>query len=246
MARWRLLFYILLNILVSACTVTLVLYLWSYYNPFPVDSAPPLPTSSPTTPQAEVAPSETPNAEPTLALKIYQVQEGDTLSSIAEQYATTVDFLMELNGLSDPNALGSGETLLVPDVLPVTEPVVHDPTAEPGIIPTSGPPENQPAVLSIALVIGPGVLDDERVVIQLEQGDQLYLEGWRLEDGDGHIYTFPQLTLFSGGAVSIYTRPGADSVVELYWGLNTPVWESGETALLRDPDGKIQASFIIP
>ncbi|MFF4409065.1 peptidoglycan-binding protein [Streptomyces sp. NPDC001262] len=44
----------------------------------------------------------------------YTVQPGDTLTAIAESHATTVDRLVSLNGLTDPNALRPGQELDVP------------------------------------------------------------------------------------------------------------------------------------
>ncbi|HJS28730.1 MAG TPA: LysM peptidoglycan-binding domain-containing protein [Anaerolineales bacterium] len=246
MARWRLLFYLVLNVFVSACTVTLVLYLWSQYNPLPAE--PPLPppaTSLPATQVSAPVPSPTPEGAPTMALRFYEVQAGDTLGTIADQFGTSVDFLVQLNSLPDPNALGSGDTLLVPDVEAGSLAPLPSATPDSVTVPTPTPDSGEVKV-SIALIIGSGVLEDERVIIQLGQGSQLPLAGWSLEDGDGNIYLFPQLTLYRGGAVSIYTRAGADSVVELYWGLDSPVWTSGETAVLRDPEGKIQATFTVP
>jgi len=78
---------------------------------------------------------------------------------------------------------------------------------------------------------------------------ELTLSGWRMEDGAGNIYTFPQnprLTLFGGGAVSVYTRAGNDTVVELYWGLDNPVWYSGATVTLRDSSGNIRDTYVVP
>ena len=58
------------------------------------------------------------------------------------------------------------------------------------------------------------------------------LVGWQLQDQDGNAFTFPALTMFQGGAVTIYTREGISTVVELYWGLDDPIWESGGAGLL--------------
>lgn len=44
----------------------------------------------------------------------YTVQPGDTLSVIAASYGVTVDDLIALNGISDPNLLRVGQVLLIP------------------------------------------------------------------------------------------------------------------------------------
>jgi murein DD-endopeptidase MepM/ murein hydrolase activator NlpD len=45
---------------------------------------------------------------------IHVVQAGETLFGIAQRYGTTVDFLVALNGLSDPNLVVAGQRLLIP------------------------------------------------------------------------------------------------------------------------------------
>ena len=61
-------------------------------------------------------PSPTPAA-------LYIVQSGDTLSGLAERFATTVDEIVAANGLTDPNALQPGQALIIPSLLqtPVVE-----------------------------------------------------------------------------------------------------------------------------
>ena len=44
----------------------------------------------------------------------YTVQSGDTLSEIAARYGTTVNTLVALNGISNPNLIYAGEVLKVP------------------------------------------------------------------------------------------------------------------------------------
>ena len=45
---------------------------------------------------------------------IYVVQPGDTLSSLAEDFGTTVEEIMAANGLTDPNTLALGQVLIIP------------------------------------------------------------------------------------------------------------------------------------
>lgn len=44
----------------------------------------------------------------------YIIKPGDTLSSIARQFDTTVEELVRLNNISDPDLIIAGETLLIP------------------------------------------------------------------------------------------------------------------------------------
>ncbi|GAB4108963.1 MAG: hypothetical protein OHK0022_61280 [Roseiflexaceae bacterium] len=48
---------------------------------------------------------------------LYRVQQGDTLGAIAEQFGTSVEEIMAANGLTDPNAVQIGQTLLIPSLI---------------------------------------------------------------------------------------------------------------------------------
>jgi LasA protease len=81
---------------------------------------------SPFLPQAEPSASATsmfstptldptrPSSLPTLGPGTYVVQPGDTIGSIAQKFGVTEEAIIELNNLSDPNALQVGQTLLIP------------------------------------------------------------------------------------------------------------------------------------
>jgi LasA protease len=54
------------------------------------------------------------SAHPTLGPGTYVVQPGDTIASIADKFGVTEEAIIELNGLTDPNSLRVGQTLLIP------------------------------------------------------------------------------------------------------------------------------------
>ena len=62
------------------------------------------------------APSPMPAPTPTVGTGVssYMIVSGDTLSIIAARFGTTVNHLMDLNGLTDPNRIRSGQRLVVP------------------------------------------------------------------------------------------------------------------------------------
>lgn len=62
---------------------------------------------------SEVPNNENPNDTINTETISYTVQSGDTLSSIASQYGTTVQELVDMNGLSNPNLIYPGEVLRV-------------------------------------------------------------------------------------------------------------------------------------
>jgi len=70
-------------------------------------------TASPT-PEATPSPTPTPTPEPSPFTE-YEVQPGDTLSSIAQSFGTTVDEIVRINGLESQDVIISvGQKLLVP------------------------------------------------------------------------------------------------------------------------------------
>lgn len=119
----------------------------------------------------------------------------------------------------------------------------------------SGQPDNtgsgSVSILSIGQmeidsIIGAGDVENERVLIRHVGDEEISLAGWELQDEDGNAFVLPALTMFTGGAVTVYSRMGVNTVVELYWGMNKPVWEEGEKALLVDPNGGVQAVYTVP
>jgi LysM repeat protein len=95
----------------------------------PTATPTPTPTRTPTatattSPTPEATPSPTPTPTPTPIptptpepppFTEYEVQAGDTLSSIAQAFGTTVDELVRINGLESADVIISvGQELLVP------------------------------------------------------------------------------------------------------------------------------------
>lgn len=100
--------------------------------------------------------------------------------------------------------------------------------------------------LEISIVIGAGDLATERVLIKHIGEEEINLSGWKLADQEGNQFTFPILTLFSGAAVSVNSRSGVLTVIDLFWGMSEPVWSIGETVVLLDPAGNTYAQYSIP
>ena len=92
-------------------------------TPKPTNVAAPTASIAPTAtvaPTAEPTPSAAPTAPPTAAPtpapthQTYTVVSGDTLGAIARQFGTTVQALMDLNGITDPGKLKIGQVLQIP------------------------------------------------------------------------------------------------------------------------------------
>ncbi|GAB4459248.1 MAG: hypothetical protein Kow0070_14060 [Anaerolineales bacterium] len=100
--------------------------------------------------------------------------------------------------------------------------------------------------VKIVSIVGAGTLDAEWVVVRNAGSEPINLASWQLRDADRNVFVFPNLTLNPNGAVQVHTISGTNTVIDLYWGLNNPVWESGEEAQLLDPNGNVRAVYQVP
>jgi LysM repeat protein len=199
-------------------------------------------------------------ATPTIEMLTYQVKEGDILGALAVQFNVSVADIITVNSLTDPDSLYVGQIIFIPTApLPkvtftsIPPTIVASSTPRPSATSTHGPtptttptPILQAPQVIIESVIGAGTLETERVELFRTGDDELSLAGWRLEDGMGNVYTFPDLTLYKGGAINLNTRSGQDTVVDLFWGLTSPVWSSGKAVSLYDSQNEMRSSYTIP
>lgn len=82
------------------------------------DTETPEPTNTPQPPTATLEPSRTPEPSETPTPSgplTYVVEEGDSLASIADQFEVSIDQLIAANNLVDPNNIGVGSQLIIPD-----------------------------------------------------------------------------------------------------------------------------------
>ena len=240
--------FIATNIIVSAAVMLTVLFVWDRLKATP--TATPAPTLSITEgvippPTAIPVSSPTPS-QPT----VYTVQEGDTLSDIAQDYNVSIEALMVANGITDPNLLRVGQTLTIP--LPTPAPSAETPPASPPEetpsssstpLPTLTP--SGPSLIEIGQVLGPGDLAAEVIVVR-NLGGAVSLEGWALSDAESNVFTFPMITIFADAQIRVYTKPGRSTPSDLYWGRETPAWDSGELITLRDETGSVVDTTIVP
>jgi hypothetical protein len=101
-------------------------------------------------------------------------------------------------------------------------------------------------VIAIDNVFGVGDLSNEVVLIKSKTDASLSLTNWRLEDNAGNVYIFPELTLNKGGAVQVHTAAGVNTVIDLYWGRDTAIWQEGKTVILLDAQRIERARYTIP
>ena len=115
-----------------------------------------------------------------------------------------------------------------------------------GAAPLGIVPPDQEVPVEIVSVVGAGTLGAEVVVVRYNGEGQLDMLNWQLKDNDGNTFTFPQLTLYTNGAVQVHTASGTNTVVDLYWDLRDPIWESGEVAELYDSGNILRALYRVP
>lgn len=65
-------------------------------------------------PAATPSPTPTATATPEPTPRTYTVEPGDTLIGIAREFDTTVDALVEENGIEDPDLIQPGRELRIP------------------------------------------------------------------------------------------------------------------------------------
>ncbi len=247
--RWAI--FIIINIVVSAVTVLVVLNLWEGGRAVPRAVVPTaVPTISAQAQTQVAATVSAPTATPTLAnLQKYTVQSGDTLTEIANKFAVSVSDLMAINKLSNADILSEGQELLIPGMpLTPTPTRVPFPTSTHAALPViTGTASTALGdyFVTIREIKSPGSLTDEQVILTNLSG-QVNLAGWTMTDGEGNQYTFPSLSLLSNGEVTVHTGRGTDTPTDLYWGQSQSRWASGKVAYLRDPNGKLIATYQVP
>mgnify|MGYP006306302123 CR=1 FL=1 len=122
---------------------------------------------------------------------------------------------------------------------------------------SSGETENTPVPkqIEIAEAGGVGNLATEYIRLirpEAAEGETISLQEWRLQDEDDHEFPIlaqsglASLELHRQGAVNIYSKSGQSNPIELFLGLDDPLWSPGETVTLIDPGGEVHDSYLIP
>ena len=115
-----------------------------------------------TTPVPQPTPIPGPNPQP--APGSYTIVRGDTLANIARRFGTTVQAIVSLNGIANPNLIFAGQVLRIPGGS--TTPPGPQPTAVPGTPPTAVPPGPGPGPVTSGFELG-GQVDSFRYPDQM-------------------------------------------------------------------------------
>lgn len=85
-------------------------------------------------------------------------------------------------------------------------------------------------------------INDEYV--EFSSGEAVNLAGWTLSEGGGITYTFDAITLSPGSSLILHVGKGADTPVDLYWGLSSPVLgNDSDSVILRDSGGRVVDTY---
>lgn len=241
---------IIASILIAAI-VLIILFFQEHAQPAGSPTAIPVATPALPLPETTVAPTASPaapTATPTPAPLLYVVQPGDTLSGIAQAFGISLQDLLAVNDIADPNLLHVGQVLVIPADIPPTllaESPTPAPTRAPPPTPVPSPTPSGPPLIEIGQVLGSGNLAAEVVIVR-NRGGWASLEGWTLSDVEGNTFIFPALTLFDGAEVRVHSAAGDPTPTDLYWGRTTPAWNGGELIALRDATGSVVDTYIVP
>lgn len=242
-----------LNVVVSIVVTLIVLNLWdagraaSRAVPTAVPTSIAAVGSSANTTAAQAVTSTAASAAPTSTPRptAYVVKAGDTLSSISRFFDVPLETLLVANNLRDGDLLTIGQTLIIPldGATPVPTPTPIRPRPVITTTPSFAPGD---AFVTIREITDGGSLAQETVILT-NIGAKVNLVGWTLVDSEGHKFTFPDLTLLTNAEVKVRTASGANTATDLFWGQSVPRWgASGTVAYLRDPSGKLIATYRVP
>ncbi|OQY23204.1 MAG: hypothetical protein B6I34_04925 [Anaerolineaceae bacterium 4572_32.1] len=130
MTRWQWILVGVFAFITFSVLAALLVSLWKPPAPLPTPTRTAVPTFTPTgtprptpilmpTKAATATPSITPTpvwptATATPNARAHTVQPGETLASIAQEYGVSVEAIIELNELDNPNVIEVGQELLIP------------------------------------------------------------------------------------------------------------------------------------
>ncbi len=218
----------------------------------------------------EPAGEPSPTSEPV----VHVVKPGDTISGLAFKYDVPEEQIILANRLKNPNLLQMGTELIIPvgglPDAPPTRTAVPSATSSPipfeppsaeltatvervaaeSVATTTPFPSREPSAgqpqIEIAEIVKPGVIGSEGVFVINIGDERADLLGWTLSDSNRNEYTFPNLRLWQGGSLMVYSREGIDDPPSsFFWGKQKAIWSPGEVATLKDAQGNTVTTFSV-
>ncbi len=214
--RSNLLFYLILNILVSAITTLAVLWVWDNVH-----------NSEARTAQDAVPPLVLAQATENLVARHAATLYAAGTAAASGTRAASTD--AESAGGTTPSAVA---TIAVETPQPVeTLPPAGQPVIQ--IVSVVGAGDLEQEVVMLKRV-GEGNLNLAGWKLQGEHNNTYTFPAQS------------ELILYKDGAVQVYTKAGTDSVTEVYWNRTEAAWRSGESIRLLDPQGTERATYRVP
>jgi hypothetical protein len=103
----------------------------------------------------------------------------------------------------------------------------------------------KPGVYIVDIVYAPTDPINEYVEIHNSSSNSTSLEGWWIKEVSwGYRYDFPDISIGGGKTIRVWTRIGANTSSDLYWGRGEEAWkDNGDTAYLRNANGDIVDTY---
>ena len=247
MNRSQLVFVILINALFTLLISSTALLIYLSRRPDPGLMVASLPTAPPAatgtsvqaTPLASVTAvpatvDDTAAASATgaaMPARTYTVREGDSLGAIAQLFGVSQSALAIANGIANPNLIIPGQLLRIPAPAAEGAAAAYRPVA---------------ADLSLE-VLNAGQYAAEALVIVNRQDQAINLTQWTVSTEQDGAYQFGQMPLLlRGESVRLFSRAGADTTYDKYWGRTPVPWNAGTAISLHDSTGAALLTYTVP
>ena len=239
MNRSQLVFVIIVNALFTLLIASTAYLLYALRRPGEAPIVLEVITPAPAAGSAaagDLTPTATPAGEETavdaiITTRTYTIREGDTLGAIADLFGVAQSSLAALNGISNPNLIVPGQTLIIPDFTGVAD---------------AGAAAVPDATDLVVQVLNPGLYAEEAVVIINLSRPSMDLSNWSVVAGEDGAYRFPQIPpLLRGESVRLFSRTGTDTAYDKHWGRTPTIWGPGTTISLHDPNGTKVLSIVV-
>ncbi len=252
----RLLFYLVLNVIVSVTSVLVTLWFWNRGTSRQIaEVAPTVVAIAPVEDNVvTVPPTLTPVAgaqdQNAQGQPVHEIASGETLGQIAASYEVAVADIVAANNMNSENdILNVGQKLLIPVATAVPEQVASLALPTSAVVELATlPPPNLDANVTIQSIVDLGIPSTEAVEIVAPSDDAspIPMGGWKIIGSNGREFTFPEYTLYASGKVKIYSGAGLNTATDLYWNQTSAIWSSGDSLNLVDPDGNTRATYTVP
>lgn len=164
--------------------------------------------------------------------RTYTVREGDSLGGIAQLFGVSQVTLAAMNGITNPNLIIPGQTLVIPSSS-------LDGNTATGYRPVA-------ADFSVE-ILNAGQYAEEVIVIINRQDQGIDMSNWMIATSLGEQYRFGQMPpLFGAESVRLFSRAGSDTSYDKYWGRVPAIWVPGTVITLHSETDEEVLRIAVP